>query len=584
MRPFEQRRLSTPCSQNSARVLSSFAREACAGLMPDEQSAMVELAVSEAVSNVVAHAYRDSEGWPVELSARLLPNRLEFLLADGGLPFDPTRVDDEQSFDWKSVDEVPESGRGLFLMRSVMDEVRFLNSGELNLCLMSKKLGPLPKEDGSASSERSPLLCDCADPFVLAGPEGAVGLMARGSSAKDSSPAPSLARAIPEITGALSLQTEPELAMNKLAEAMRVSFNAAGCALRLKRQGVLELAGRAGDVGPEPGPVALDSAELESQAAALCYEAASSFGPEGFRLCVPLTGIGRLLGVATLFFASKAELEAAKLSSRSELSNIVSVAIENQTLYSKALDAERAKKEMETAANLHKGVVSMLIPSMPGLSIYAKSQSALELGGDYMSFHKPSEQVLWFMICDAMGKGMSASFFSILAHMTFQSVLYMRDGIDPGALLTLGNKILARDFDRFEMFMTALVGKIDLAKGELTYSSAGHCPPIIYHPKAGTSLLDTQDFMLGVDPDTEYQTLSAPFKKSMRLIAYSDGLTDIVGPDGEMIGVEPLLDSCEEKFAKLNVFKSCEAIFNDAVAASGGRLQDDMTLIGIERV
>jgi sigma-B regulation protein RsbU (phosphoserine phosphatase) len=158
----------------------------------------------------------------------------------------------------------------------------------------------------------------------------------------------------------------------------------------------------------------------------------------------------------------------------------------------------------------------------------------------------------------------------------------MQMDISPGGLLMLSNIIMDQDFDRFGMFMTALVGKIDLKTNTLDYASAGHCPPIIYK-NGEIEMLDTQDYMLGVDPEVEYKTYSIPFEKGDKLLAYTDGITDIIGPDGEMIGIEPLLYACSTEFKSKGVKEACEKIFTEALMVSGRNLQDDITMIGIER-
>ncbi len=572
----EQRRLSVPCSFKNVRKLAAFVRDCCQGLLSDEEATLVELAVVEAANNIVSHSYRDSEGWPVELASRYADGFLDFLLSDRGLPFNPDCVP-EPSFDWEAVDEIPEHGHGLFLIRSIMDDLRFIHQGDMNLTFLRKRVGSV---SSSPAIDQAEFVCEEADPFQAILPKAPKPLKRPDDSG-------ALAKTIPELASALSLQTEPETAFGKLCETMMVHFKASSCAIRLKKEGSLELAGNAGeDAKREQKSIECSKdGSLEAKAVSLGSEIFSEQpDKDGFlRLCLPLTGIGRLLGTATLSFRDMDLLLLAKERFPRELSNLVSVAVENQMLYAKALDSERSKKEMETAANLHKGIISMLIPNVPNLLIYAKSQPAMEVSGDYLSFHKAGESTLWFMVCDAMGKGMSASFFSILSHMTFQSVLFLQEDLDPGALLTLSNRILSRDFDRFEMFMTALVGKIDTAAGTLKYASAGHCPPIVQHPIGGIELLDTQDYMLGVDSDIDYKTYSIPFTKGMRMIAYTDGLTDIVGPDGEMVGIDPLVDAFSGEFRKgRNVLKACEKVFSSAVGSSTSRLQDDITLIGIE--
>jgi phosphoserine phosphatase RsbU/P len=239
---------------------------------------------------------------------------------------------------------------------------------------------------------------------------------------------------------------------------------------------------------------------------------------------------------------------------------------------------------MEIATDFHQKLTEENMPHIPGLDIYARTEPALEIGGDYLGFHKVNDSQVWFMICDAMGKGVSAGFFSVLCHMTFQSILFIHDGMTPGQLLTFTNKIMEKDFDKFGMFMTSLVGRIDLAKNSISYASAGHSQPIIFSEEEGAELLDTPDFMMGVDSHLAYTTVTMPFTKGMKFLCYTDGITDITDSNGEMVGAEPLLHTCSSQFARKGIVQSCEGIFSDAMTALGPNLQDDITMIGIESV
>ena len=149
-------------------------------------------------------------------------------------------------------------------------------------------------------------------------------------------------------------------------------------------------------------------------------------------------------------------------------------------LREQSMQSKLAEKEMEIAVNLHKRLLPEIPESTPGISLFLKSVSALQVGGDYLGCRKTDDGSLWFIICDAMGKGMHASFFSLLFHMAFQAILQMRKSVSPGEMLTLVNQIMAEDFKRFGMFMTSCAGKVDAASDTLLYASAGHCPPILY--------------------------------------------------------------------------------------------------------
>lgn len=86
------------------------------GLDPAVTNAVV-LAVNEATSNVIRHAHRDCPATPFHIQCRLLADGIEVRLEDEGPPFDLTIVPH------LNPGEVRVGGRGVFLMRQLMDEI-----------------------------------------------------------------------------------------------------------------------------------------------------------------------------------------------------------------------------------------------------------------------------------------------------------------------------------------------------------------------------------------------------------------------------------------------------------------------------
>jgi serine/threonine-protein kinase RsbW len=100
----------------------SLSRLALAGLsrvraFPDEALADLKLALTEACSNSVRHAYRDGEGH-VEISFELCDDRLIVEVADNGSGFEH---DDPHSTN--GGEELTEGGLGIAIIRSIADEV-----------------------------------------------------------------------------------------------------------------------------------------------------------------------------------------------------------------------------------------------------------------------------------------------------------------------------------------------------------------------------------------------------------------------------------------------------------------------------
>ncbi len=86
---------------------------------PKDESDRVVLAVDEACTNVIRHAYRNRPDKRIVLTFEVLPDRLEIRIRDFGTPADPAL------FKSRSLDEVRPGGLGLHFIRSAMDEVAY---------------------------------------------------------------------------------------------------------------------------------------------------------------------------------------------------------------------------------------------------------------------------------------------------------------------------------------------------------------------------------------------------------------------------------------------------------------------------
>lgn len=87
----------------------------------------IERAVSEAVSNVIEHAFEPSESATIEISCERVPLGIKITVQDKGLPFDPGLAP-ECSLPEEAL-TTPVPGCGLYVMKEVMDEVHFHNLG-----------------------------------------------------------------------------------------------------------------------------------------------------------------------------------------------------------------------------------------------------------------------------------------------------------------------------------------------------------------------------------------------------------------------------------------------------------------------
>ena len=80
------------------------------------------MAVREAITNAIVHGNREDEAKEVEVTFNCLEHELEIEVKDQGKGFDPADVPDPTD----PANILKTSGRGIFLMRSFMDEVKWL--------------------------------------------------------------------------------------------------------------------------------------------------------------------------------------------------------------------------------------------------------------------------------------------------------------------------------------------------------------------------------------------------------------------------------------------------------------------------
>jgi serine/threonine-protein kinase RsbW len=103
---------------DAATALTDFVQSCGIG---EETTFAIVMAVREAVTNAIVHGNLEDETKSVEVIFNCLGNVLEIEVRDQGEGFDPTTVPDPTD----PVNILKTSGRGIFLMRSFMDEVEW---------------------------------------------------------------------------------------------------------------------------------------------------------------------------------------------------------------------------------------------------------------------------------------------------------------------------------------------------------------------------------------------------------------------------------------------------------------------------
>ena len=98
----------------------------------------LNLALEEAVTNVIMYAYPKGSDGLVDIEAVIRPSSIDFAIIDSGIPFDPTTVPEAQVD--ASLEDRPIGGLGIYLVRSIMDSVSYRRYEGKNILSMTKKI------------------------------------------------------------------------------------------------------------------------------------------------------------------------------------------------------------------------------------------------------------------------------------------------------------------------------------------------------------------------------------------------------------------------------------------------------------
>ena len=98
----------------------------------------LNLALEEAVTNVILYAYPEGSDGLVDVEAIMSKDKLKFIISDSGKEFDPTAAPEADIT--LGVEDRPIGGLGIYLVRNIMDSVSYERTDGKNILSMTKKL------------------------------------------------------------------------------------------------------------------------------------------------------------------------------------------------------------------------------------------------------------------------------------------------------------------------------------------------------------------------------------------------------------------------------------------------------------
>jgi phosphoserine phosphatase RsbU/P len=329
---------------------------------------------------------------------------------------------------------------------------------------------------------------------------------------------------------------------------------------------------------------AIETGEFDVVVMDLNYTRNAIAGGEGLDLVSKIRSIDALLPVLVMTAWSSVDLAVEAM--RRGASDFVQKPWENQDLLQKLqsqLSSVRAQRraqrrreeERRQAREIQDSLLPKQLPEIAGYEVAAMTLPFEFVGGDYYSVLGISGRHTVLCIADVVGKGLPAALLMSSLQAALKPLIWQR--LAPRELCHRLNRILC-DLTPVGKFSSFFYAVLDSADDQLTYSNAGHNPPLLVRADGTCMDLGIGGAVLGQFPRWRYEQSELEMRSGDKLLLFTDGLVEACNADEEAFGEYNLM-----RIARENLSSSAEELMNLLMRAashhSGEHFQDDASLI-----
>jgi phosphoserine phosphatase RsbU/P len=300
-------------------------------------------------------------------------------------------------------------------------------------------------------------------------------------------------------------------------------------------------------------------------------------------MAVPLQAKDRVIGLIYLDSPNMIQpFSREDLNLLTVMANVAAIRIEHARLIEVEQAERMMAKELDQAAQIQKGLLPRSAPTVPGLDLAGSTAACRTVGGDYYDFITYPDGRVATLVGDVAGKGMPAAL--LMSSLQARVQVLFEECENLASSVTRLNKAISSNCPE-NRFITFFVCILDPATGDVTYTNAGHNPPLLVRRSGGVDTLDVGGIILGIMPKFAYQQAAARMQPGDVLVLFSDGVTEASRPDvDEEFGDERLGDVVRQ-----HADESAESIVRAVIEAvaqftEGAPAADDITVVIAKRL
>ena len=295
-------------------------------------------------------------------------------------------------------------------------------------------------------------------------------------------------------------------------------------------------------------------------------------------IAIPLIISGKIIGAILVIKTKKDDsFTSMDYIHLNTFADYAALMIDNMQRYIEILEKREIDRDLSIAANVQNSMLPKAMPVLPGAEVYAFTEVARGVSGDYYDIVNLKNGRWLFACCDVSGKGIAASFLMVVIR-TILRLISGKVKHSPDLLRWINYGL--RDQSGEGRFATMAILTYDSQKREIRYSNAAHPPLLIKSASEDTFReIDEDGLPVGIDSSSKYGERTISVSPGDVFVLYSDGVTEARAPDKAMYGQKQLEKVLAEN-ADLNARDIVESVRKDIARHRGStRLNDDTTLL-----
>lgn len=255
-----------------------------------------------------------------------------------------------------------------------------------------------------------------------------------------------------------------------------------------------------------------------------------------------------ILALQPLFALSKLPIVALIVAANGTIAVVVGIALNTYDGMRRQIEdsfrvlqaKEAMERELVIARDVQRELLPRSVPQLAGLELAGVCLPAAGVAGDYYDFLL-LEQHVGLVVADVSGKGISAALLMAGLQASVRSLC--RPAFTPAQLNEQLNQILLQS-SAPARYATFFLGFYNVDTRVLTYSNAGHPPPIIVGSR-GLRRLSTGGLPLGLFEGRPYDEGREQLEAGDLLALFTDGVIEAPNAKGEEFGESQLLQLLE---------------------------------------